>query len=242
MPIDTRRLVIRSHRPWLRPLLWGGLGVLMVAVVYLAFELGRLGAGHDSLAAWQQQRALQNTIEQLRRTNADLRAGLAELQTGQVSARHEREELARSIGELQGRIAQQNKDLAFYRGIVSDSAGANRVRVHQVTIAPGETAGGYRIRVVLVQTARPERDVSGTVTLSLEGAERGQPALLPLARLTADKREQLRFSFRYFQEFEQQVLLPADFTPAGVQVEVRAAGRTGEPLTEKFEWRVQESG
>ncbi len=242
MPTDTRRLVIRAHRPWQRRLIWGGVAALALLAVYLAFEIGRRGAGYDSLQAWQQRRALNATIAELQKANAGLRASMAELETGQVSAHREREELARSIGELQSRIARQNQDLTFYRGIVSDSAGGTRVRIHRVVIEPGENSGNYRIRVVLVQTARPEKDVSGTMTLSVAGAEGDKPAEYPLQRLTQQKLERLRFSFRYFEDIEQQIELPAEFRPASVNVEVRAAGRTGEPLSEKFEWRVQESG
>lgn len=222
-------------------MIWVCAALLALLSIYVAFELGRRGAGYDSIDAWRQRSALQGTIKQLQKDNETLRAELAELKTGQVSGRQEREELARSLSDLQGQLARQNQDLAFYRGIVSAAGSANRVSIHRVVISAGEGAGHFKVSVVLAQTARPEKDVAGTVTLSLEGMEQGRPAVYPLTRLSADKSAQLKFSFRYFQDLEQPIALPAGFTPASLTVEVRTAGR-GEPaVNQKFEWRVQET-
>jgi cell division protein FtsB len=240
MPTETRRLIIRPHRPWLRPLLWGGLAVVMLAIVYVAHEAGRYGAGHDSILAWKQRRGLQADMDELKKTNAALRAEIAELKTGGVSGSQEREALARNVSELQAQLARQNQDLAFYRGIVSSPAGESRVNVHRAVIAPADTPGRFRVGVVLVQTARPEKDVSGTVTLAIEGAEQGRPVVYPVERLAEAKAGPLKFSFRYFENVEREVTLPAGFTPANLNVDVRVNGRS-EPLSRKFEWRTQEN-
>ena len=114
------------------------------------------------------------------------------------------------------------------------------MNVHRAIIAPADTPGRFRVGVVLVQTARPEKDVSGSVTLAIEGTEQGKPVVYPLDRLTGAKPETLRFSFRYFENLEREVTLPAGFTPANLNVEVRVSGR-GEPVSRKFEWRTQEN-
>lgn len=238
---ETRRLVIRTHRPWLRVLIFSSLAVIAIASIYLAFEFGRLGAGHNSLTAWQQRRELQSTITRLEKDNASLRARIAELETGQVSGGQERSELARTVSELQSQVARQNQDLTFYRGIVAASAGGTSVRIQRVVIAPGDSANNFALRVVLVQTARAEKNISGTMTLSVSGFEQNNPVTYTLDRLSADKRTQLKFSFRYFEDIDQPLALPAGFIPAKIQVEVRAEGRTGEPLTETFPWNVQQN-
>jgi cell division protein FtsB len=239
MPTETRRLVIRPHRPWQRPLLWTVLAVVVLGAVYLAFEAGRHGAGHDTILAWQQRRGLQTKMNTLEKTNAALRAEIAELKTGQVSSGQEREALARNVVDLQRQLARQNQDLAFYRGIISSPAGESRVNVHRAVIEPADTPGRFRVSVVLVQTARPEKDVSGTVALSVEGSEQGRPVVYPLERLSGGKTEPLKFSFRYFEDLVREMTLPPGFTPANLNVEVRVSGRGG-PVSRKFEWRTQE--
>jgi hypothetical protein len=45
------------------------------------------------------------------------------------------------------------------------------------------------------------------------------------------------FKFRYFQEIEQDIVLPPDFEPRAVTVEVRS-GRLA-PVKESYPWQVQ---
>ena len=51
---------------------------------------------------------------------------------------------------------------------------------------------------------------------------------------------QLPFQFRYFQNLEQDVVLPAGFEPRAVNVEVRSARQA--PVRESYPWQVQAEG
>jgi hypothetical protein len=102
----------------------------------------------------------------------------------------------------------------------------------------GSAAGRFKLRLVLVQ-ARTESVASGTVALAVEGSERGKAVTYNLARLTGEARAQVPFSFRYFQDLDQEIVLPAGFQPARVNVEVRASGRASSPATQSFNWAVQ---
>lgn len=239
MPPSPTTLVIRTQHPWLRRL-WWGLGIALVPLgLYVTYELGRFDGGYDRLSAGQQRREQEVAIERLEKANAQLRAKLAELETGRVSQQQEREELARSVSDLQTQVARQAQDLQFYRGIVSTTVGAPNVKVQRFQIVSGGTARRYKLRLVLVQAARPENVVTGTVALAVEGSERGRAVTYNLARLTTDARAQMPFSFRYFQDLDQEIVLPEGFQPARVNVEVRATGRASSPATQSFNWAVQ---
>jgi hypothetical protein len=238
MPEPTT-LVIRQQHPWVRRLFWGALIAFTPLALYLTYELGRFDGGYDRLSAGQQRREQEVAIERLEKANAELRAKLAELETGRVSQQQEREELSRAVTELQTQVARQTQDLQFYRGIVSASVGAPNVKVQRLRVATANAARRYRLQLVLVQGARAENTVSGTVALTVEGTEKGRPASYNLARLAPDGRAQMPFSFRYFQDLEQEVLLPEGFAPARVTVEVRASGRASAPATQSFDWAIQ---
>jgi hypothetical protein len=51
---------------------------------------------------------------------------------------------------------------------------------------------------------------------------------------------QLPFQFRYFQNLEQDIVLPEGFEPRAVNVEVRSARLA--PVRESYPWRVQAEG
>lgn len=238
MPLhQTQTLIIRIRRPWLRRLLWGTVLVLLPIAFYLTYELGRHDGGYDRLTVWQSKRDLREQIDRLEKANSALRVKTAELETARVSQQQERLELARNVGDLQAQIARQGQDLSFYRGIVSSTVGGPTLKIQRLSIAQGQGAGRYRLRIVLVQSVRPERLVSGTVTFSLRGTEHGQPATYDLSRLAADARATLSFSFRYFQDIDQELILPGGFNPASISVEVRTTGGA-EPLKQSFTWKV----
>lgn len=239
MPMELTNLVIRTQRPWLRRFIWiAGLALLPMSF-YLVYELGRFDGGYDRLTVGQRRRELQVEIERLEGANAELRAKVAELETGHLSHEQESSELARTVADLQAQVARQSQDLAFYRGIVGSTIGAPGIKVQRFQVHAAGAPRHFRLHLVLVQAVRPDNVVSGTVALTVQGTERGKPVTYNLGRLTADGRDQLRFSFRYVQDLDQEVVLPEDFVPGRVSVEVRASGRSGAPYNQSFEWSVQ---
>jgi hypothetical protein len=109
-------------------------------------------------------------------------------------------------------------------------------------VLPGAAEHHYRLRLVLVQSMRQEAVVSGSVVVHLEGVRDNRPMQLPLAEAgsTARADGHLPFQFRYFQNLEQDIVLPAGFEPRAVNVEVRSARLA--PVRESYPWRVATEG
>jgi hypothetical protein len=86
---------------------------------------------------------------------------------------------------------------------------------------------------------REDAVVAGSVVIQIEGVRANRPEQLGLAQLTDAARAdgQLPFKFRYFQKFEQDVVLPEGFEPRAVNVEVRSTRLA--PVRESYPWRVQ---
>lgn len=239
MSEPSKRFVIRTHAPMRRRLILGGALLLAVMGAYILYELGRFDAGYDRLAVAQERRQLEVTIERLEKTNQALRTRLAELETIRISRNRERSEVARTIGELQAQVAQQTQELAFYRGIVTQGPDAPELKIQQLRIVATEVPGRFRVRLTIVHMARPERSVSGAMVLQVEGdaAGEGGAASLDHEKLTGKGREQ-PFSFRYFESFDQEVVIPEGFRPERLTVEVRSSRKGMAPLRQSFLWRV----
>src|SRR5262245_3713982 len=231
-------LFVRPHRPWVRRAIWITIVALLPLAFYLAYEFGRFDGGYDRLMISQQRREHEVEVERLEKANAELRASLAELQTGRVSQQQEREELSKTVHDLQEQVARQSQDLTFYRGLVTTTTGAPTVKVQRFQVLPGSEPRHFKLRLVLVQS-RPENVTAGTVAMTLEGTESGRTVTYNLGRLAADGRAQLPFSFRYFQDLDQEVVLPEGFVPGRVSIEVRASGRASAPASQSFGWSVQ---
>ncbi len=79
----------------------------------------------------------------------------------------------------------------------------------------------------------------GELRFSIEGVSGGRMRSLPWSELlqVADAPGQ-DFSFRYFQQLEGSVVLPAGFTPQRVKVQLRADGAT---VDQAFPWKSAKS-
>ena len=83
----------------------------------------------------------------------------------------------------------------------------------------------------------------GVVNMTIEGARNGARISYDVADLISgdSKNQVLGFSFRYFQNFERQLVLPAGFVPQRVNVEVSPKGRTADVIKQSFDWAVKSS-
>jgi hypothetical protein len=236
-----RNLVVRRHEPVRRVLLWSIAAVLALFAMYIVYEFGRFNAGYDRLSVAQERTEYQVQIERLERTTRDLRTQLAELDTMRVGRARERAELSRSIGELQAQVARQTQELAFYRGVVAPSEATLGVKIQQLRITATDHPDHYRVRMTMLQSARPDEAVVGTLALTLDGEAGGNEASLDFAALTAGKLHEQSLNFRYFESYDQEIIVPGAFRPERLTVEVRSARKGVAPLTQSFLWRVDTS-
>jgi hypothetical protein len=234
------KLVVRTYAPARR---WVGLIltlVLAAGALYAAFELGRYQAGYDALRAAAQVNALQQQIAQLQQTQRRLDVQRASDQEAQVADIRERAELARAIGQLQAQVERQQQDVQFYRGLVAPQAAqaANAtVRVQQFHIVALPVAQQFTLHFTLNRMTQPERDINGTLAITVDGSQNGMPGTVDLAALTGGKNE-LAFDFRYYTDIEQQITLPVAFKPDSVTIEVRPARKGVAPYRQTFIWEV----
>jgi len=235
-------LVIRAHAPARRRLMIAMALLMVLFALYVDYELGRYNAGYDRLAVAQQRTELEVEIERLNKINRELRTQLAELDTIRIGRAREQAEVARSIGDLQAQVARQTQELAFYRGIVAQGAAAVGVKVQQLHINAGSKNNRFVLHISLVRSVRPDNVAIGSVAVSIDGsAADGKVTTLDLAALSAGKLHELPFNFRYFENVDQEVTLPAGFKPESVALEVRSSHKDVAPATQTFPWSLDAS-
>ena len=236
-----RNLVVRRHAPMRRVMLGSAAAVLGLLAAYIIYEFGRFDAGYDRLAVAQERTEAEVQMQRLERSNRELRTRLAELDTMRVGRARERAELSRSISDLQAQVARQTQELAFYRGVVAPSEATLGVKIQQLRITPTDHPDHYRVRMTMLQSARPDESVVGTLALTLDGEAGGSEASLDFAALTAGKVHEQSLNFRYFDSYDQEIVVPGTFRPERLTVEVRSARKGVAPLTQSFLWRVDTS-
>ena len=182
--------------------------------------------------------ALRAQIAGQEATISELRAKVAQLESSTVGQTREREEVQRTIGDLQAQVARANQELAFFRGIVTQNANSAEVKIQQARMVATATANKFRVRVTLVQPMKPDTVVSGVVILSVDGEVDGKPGRADFATLSGGKRREIPFTFRYLENIEEEITMPPGMKPEQLLVEVRSNRRGSAPVQQSYVWSV----
>ncbi len=213
------------------------IGILIVVAVWLVYEFGRITAGYNVVDAAAERRQFRGRIQALEDRSTELKQEVAMLRTHREVDREAYREVEGSLLTLQAKIQEQQDAIAFYRGIVSPADGNPGLRVQNLTLTRGREEREFNLRLVLVQAMKHDRKVSGNVNLIVEGRQDGQDRTYPLADLVPDDTAgDWPFSFRYFQDFQRQLILPDGFTPERINVEVQSKSRSIGSIEESFAW------
>ena len=210
---------------------------LVAGAGYLVFEFGRIQAGYDLVDVASERQAYEDRISGLENEIVGLGEKIARLETNTDIDREAYREVEVSLTELQTKIREQQDAIAFYRGIVSPADGNSGLRVQDFRLTRGSAEREYTIRLVLVQAMKHDRKVSGDVKLSIAGKIDGVETSFEYAQLLpADAEKKWAYSFRYFQDFDRQVILPDGFTPERITVQVESRTRSIASIEESFSW------
>ena len=216
--------------------------VLLVLIAgYLVFEYGRISAGYDTIDAANERGELVAHIDALDDEIEALKQEVALQETHREIDREAYKEVESGLITLQAKIVEQQDAIAFYRGIVSPADGKPGLRVQDFRLTRGGEEREFNLRLVLVQAMKHDRKVSGDVSVSVEGNEDGEVKSYALTDLLpADADKAWPFSFRYFQDFDRQIVLPDGFTPERVHVEVRSRTRSISSIEESYAWATSQ--
>lgn len=221
---------------WLLP---AGIAAAAAIAGYLVFELGRIQADYSILAAAAERREYQAQIERQARRIVELEENIALLETHRDIDREAYRQVEASLSELQDKIQEQRDAIAFYRGIISPADGGRGLRVQDLKLRRGSDERRFYVRLVLVQALQHDSSVNGDVALSLEGHQDGVTTTYSWEQLVPEDEDSAwPFSFRYFQNFDRQLVLPAGFEPEKVHIEVRSRTKSVASVSQSFLWQT----
>ena len=231
------KLVVRAA-PKRRAWLLTGIVLALLFVVYAIFEFGRYEAGFRVIDSVRGALAASSRIRALEAENLRLHT---QLEAADVARRVDQEgykQVQRSLGDMQSQIARLNQDLSFYRGLVQPDSLVH-VKVQQMQIVPEPAAGQYRLKFVLMQTGKPEKDVTGSTSIVIDGLQGGKPRSLGFAEISPSRHAGLAYSFRYFQDYDEIVRLPKGFDPTRLGVEIFNGKDQSRGFRQAFLWKAQ---
>ena len=232
----SSRLVIKSHSPHQQRL---RLGLALLAAVLLAwgiFSLGQQSAGLDNEALQAERKRLQSELAEAEADNDRLRERVAVLERAAQIDRQAYGEVERSLKQVQDEMLELKEEVAFYRGIVSPAETASGLSVTRFNLFGMGEPGVYRFKLVLSQLRSNSRLVKGHATFVIDGVQRGQQKQLSLKQVSGGTQDRLKLRFKYFQNIEGDIVLPEDFLPSRVIIEVVPVGKGMRRFKKSFDW------
>lgn len=205
-----------------------GLAALLVAVGGLAlwrFIVVDAGAGDAPTPA--RMRVLQTEVDQLEQRVTTLS------RSDQIS-RDANRDLQGTLAERDEEIAGLRADVAFYERLVGATAQRRGLNVHELKLQP-QAGQAWHFTATLTQNLNRGAVNAGDLRLLVEGTQDGR-----LKRLAwSDLRQQpgaagVPYSFKYFQQIEGDLMLPAGFEPVRVIVQLKPGN--GPVVEQSFTW------
>jgi len=239
-PLQTHTIITIQ-----RPILWFVSFVLTISIVlillWVSFEYGRSVAGYDSASA-------DSYIDQLEEQLEESEAKIIESERrATMLVRNSRidvdasTQLKDTLTQAQDEVLALKKELSFYKSIVAPEQGSRSIAIQTIQLKKNE-AGDYQYKVMVSQRGRNNKFARGTISLSIKGKRKGKAVTLSLADVSKNVKKPMKFGFKYFQNFEGVMSLPAAFQPDYLHIVVKPSTDKIKTVDEQFAWSELTAG
>ncbi|MGI9229569.1 MAG: DUF6776 family protein [Gammaproteobacteria bacterium] len=141
-----------------------------------------------------------------------------------------------AIKDLQDEIHNLKGELQFYHEVMDAAATTRGLDVQGLYIRPRQHSDGYRLKLILTHVGKADTLVEGKVNITLEGTQDGSAKIIDMREISIEKELMFDYSFRNFQRFECNFVLPEHFQPQHVSVNLSGADKKASKLRRVFDW------
>jgi cell division protein FtsL len=212
--------------------------LIILAVLWIASLVGvwMLSARRAAPALSTVSGALDDQSERLDAQDAelkDLRQQVATLRRSDQISRNANIELQSTLAEREEEVSGLRADVDFYERLVGSTGQRQGLRVHEASFER-EAAGTWHYTVTLTQNLNRGAISRGQMRFAVDGVRGGKLATIKWDELLQTPNAPGKpFSFRYFQQLEDSVMLPPGITPQRVRVSLTGSGS---PVDQTFAW------
>jgi hypothetical protein len=187
---------------------------IVVISVFCGYRIGNFYHSYQSQTLAQQQTRLDFLYQQLVDKTQRVNILDVELEVERMANQRSQQTL-KSIEQANFEV---KKELAFYEKIMAPEKAANGLVIDNVNLTKTESPHHYRFQVVLVQQLLRKRYAKGVIEISITGSLDNIPTTIPLSELPTLNKQDLPFSFQYFQIINGELTLPENFIPEAINV------------------------
>lgn len=240
--VPVIQLKVVPHRPLRNTVITITYFVLSGALIWFAYLYGISLASGNEAALRDERNELRVALEQALSREEEVRQRVAILENASMVDQMSTDEVRQVNRELSDRIAALEEENALYQGIMSPSVNSSGLTVQEVAIAQTASENRYRFKVMLTQVGNNTSFLSGLVGINVIGVENGEVTAYPLKDISPDIDDvDIRFRYRYFQDFSGELVLPDGFTPDQIQVIAQSVGNNAARVERLYDWKDLEN-
>lgn len=234
------KMVVVPYRPVQRRLVY----VIPILVLIFGgaggFMFGQQAAQGGGFSEQTERELVRREMTSLREENAELRRRVALMDRSSIMDKKANEEVQQTVLALQDRIAQLEQDILFYRQVMSEEADNIGLTIGQMDVEATDQQNRYRYKLVLrQQEADGDSFLEGHVNVNLVGQQNGAQVVIPLRDVSENESQlDIRLRFKYFQNIEGEMILPADFVPEQIHITALSTAPTDKTINKNFSWVV----
>lgn len=235
--------VVVPNRPLRRILTQLSLIVVTAGMVYAAYWYGERNGIQDEQALVELVDYYERELAQSTSREDVLRQRVAVLENASFVDQGSVDDVRQANRELSDRIAKLEQEIALYQGIMSPTVDTAGLTIQEVALTPTPTVNRYRFKVMLTQVGKNTDYLKGFVEINVLGVLNGEVVSYPLKELSAEINDvDIKFRYRYFQDFKGELVLPEGFTPDQIQVVAQSAGKGAARIEKMYNWSDLENG
>ncbi|GAW97040.1 MULTISPECIES: DUF6776 family protein [Colwellia] len=190
------------------------LGTVIILCLFIGYRLGNYYHYFQVTSLEQQKLRLEQLYHQQEQSIARIHSLEVELAVEQLA----NEQVQNSLKIASKQQFEVKKQLAFYEKIMAPEKQAAGLLVEEVKITASKIPNQYHFQVTLVQQQLKRRYSKGYIDLVFEGYDGEKAIKLKLAEVSQLNKQDVKFSFQYFQIISGKFTLPVNFIPENVLV------------------------
>lgn len=234
------RLKVVPHRP-VKAALVTLLSIALVAgAIVASYHYAEHKASAERLSPTE-AKALRGQLETVTTESAELRRELASYQLSAEVDRKAGEELRKRVVELREEKAALQRDIDVYR-IMTSKKNSNPKGISFGVFSVTPIADGkHQFKLVIQKLAEGDDDFVGDLSAIVVGQQNGKATRLSLHELAVNNGQPMGatipLNFKFFQNIDTEILIPAGFTPDRIELAVKSNARRNPVAVEvQLEW------
>ncbi|MCW8931320.1 MAG: hypothetical protein OQL19_13905 [Gammaproteobacteria bacterium] len=208
--------------------------LLAASLLWGAFELGYMQSEDDIIEAKGGRKSLLVQQSVLKKKNTDLNKELLHLERKYLLEQESCQLIQMGMNQDQKKITELEKELAFYKGIVSPTTDRGSIYLQSMKIEPYKSrkiepekdlSRLYQYDFTVAQKTKKRSYTKGLIKVFIKGKQDGKSvkhSLISLLEPSKNKKELkdkgFTYSFKYFQEFSGIMRLPEGMIPQSVDI------------------------